>query len=236
MVAGDHLPTGLQDVYFLVTPNGLRQLRGRRARTTARSAAAPTAATAAITRSRRPTAIVLYAVIPYNAVAGHCQSEQPAPERQHRRPDDLDDQPRAQRDGHRPVRQRAGSTAPATRTADLCIRRLRPPISAASGDERLERGDRRRPLLPPGASGATADGGCRPRAQARLAVVLRAANARTGQRVTFSRARLVGARSDQRLPRGSSAYGPRQRASVTIAFDAAGRHTGAARARHRPLG
>jgi hypothetical protein len=71
-----HLPTGPTDVYFLVTPSGLGSCTG------------PDSTSCALGgsvngycgyHSQSPDGLVLYAVIPYNAVPGHCQSDRPRP-------------------------------------------------------------------------------------------------------------------------------------------------------------
>jgi hypothetical protein len=76
VVRAGRLPTGPSDVYFLVTPNGLGDC------------ASPSSASCALGgdvngycgyHSQTADGLVLYAVIPYNAVPGHCQSDNPRP-------------------------------------------------------------------------------------------------------------------------------------------------------------
>ncbi len=76
VVRADHLPTQPHDVYFLVTPNGLGDC------------ADSTSASCALGgdengycgyHSETNDGLVLYAVIPFNAVFGHCQSDNPRP-------------------------------------------------------------------------------------------------------------------------------------------------------------
>jgi hypothetical protein len=75
VVATDHLPTTKRDIYFLVTPAGLGSCT---------DASSSSCALGGRTggycgyHSETPDGI-LYAVIPYNAVADHCQSSNPRP-------------------------------------------------------------------------------------------------------------------------------------------------------------
>ena len=76
VVAVDHLPTTAEDVYFLVTPNGLGSCTD--------SSSTSCALGGSVSgycgyHSETPDGAILYAVIPYNAVSGHCQSENPRP-------------------------------------------------------------------------------------------------------------------------------------------------------------
>lgn len=72
----DALPTGQNDVYFLVTPNGL----GDCSDTASTSCALGGDANGYCAyHSETNDGLVLYAVIPYNAVPGHCQSDNPRP-------------------------------------------------------------------------------------------------------------------------------------------------------------
>ena len=75
VIATDHLPAGNQDVYFLVTPDGLGSC------TDAGSSSCALGGRVGGYcgyHSETPDGIV-YAVIPYNAVPGHCQSNNPRP-------------------------------------------------------------------------------------------------------------------------------------------------------------
>ena len=76
VVRGHHLPHGPNDVYFLVTPNGLGDCEF--------SGSINCALGGEINgycgyHSQTNDGLVLYAVIPYNAVPGHCQSDNPRP-------------------------------------------------------------------------------------------------------------------------------------------------------------
>ncbi len=76
VVRADHLPTGPSDVYFLVTPKGLGSCTD--------SASTSCALGGSVNgycayHSQSSDGLVLYAVIPYNAVPGHCQSDRPRP-------------------------------------------------------------------------------------------------------------------------------------------------------------
>jgi hypothetical protein len=78
VVRADHLPTGPHDVYFLLTPSGFGDC----------SDSSSTACALGGDQngycgyhSETNDGLVLYAVIPYNAVFGHCQSNNPRPNR-----------------------------------------------------------------------------------------------------------------------------------------------------------
>jgi hypothetical protein len=76
VVRTDALPTGHNDVYFLVTPDGL----GNCFRATSKNCALGGDANGYCAyHSQTNDGLVLYAVIPYNAVPGHCQSDNPRP-------------------------------------------------------------------------------------------------------------------------------------------------------------
>jgi hypothetical protein len=75
VIATDHLPTTNRDVYFLVTPDGFGSCTD--------SSSMSCSLGGSVSgycgyHSGTPNGI-LYAVIPYNAVAGHCQSGNPRP-------------------------------------------------------------------------------------------------------------------------------------------------------------
>jgi PKD domain len=76
VIRTDHLPTGPTDVYFLVLPNGFGSC------TTSDSSSCALAGMVdgyCGYHSQTPDGTVLYAVIPFNAVPGHCQSDSPRP-------------------------------------------------------------------------------------------------------------------------------------------------------------
>jgi hypothetical protein len=76
VVRVDHLPTGPTDLYFLITPDGL----GDCAYTGSDSCALGGDVNGYCGyHSQTDDGLVLYAVIPYNAVPGHCQSNNPRP-------------------------------------------------------------------------------------------------------------------------------------------------------------
>jgi hypothetical protein len=75
VVSADHLPTGADDVYFLVTPSGL----GDCIDSTSSSCALGGSGTGYCGYHSQTSGGLLYAVIPYNAVPGHCQSNNPRP-------------------------------------------------------------------------------------------------------------------------------------------------------------
>jgi len=77
VISVDGLPTGRRDIYILVMPNGMGTCE-----TTGPDNCAPGAPAAGSFcgyHSTTPDATILYAVIPYNAVGGHCQSGNPRP-------------------------------------------------------------------------------------------------------------------------------------------------------------
>jgi PKD domain len=78
VVSSEHLPTTDHDVYFLVTPKGLGDCTD--------GSSSSCALGGHVTgycgyHSQTSDGRVLYAVIPYNAVSGHCQSGKPRPNR-----------------------------------------------------------------------------------------------------------------------------------------------------------
>ena len=76
VVVTDHLPTTAEDVYFLVTPKGLGSCTDA---SSSSCALGGSVSGYCGYHSETPDGAVLYAVIPYNAVAGHCQSDNPRP-------------------------------------------------------------------------------------------------------------------------------------------------------------
>jgi hypothetical protein len=76
VIASNRMPTGGRDIYFLVLPNGLGTCE-----TTGpeNCALGGTAGGFCGYHSSTPDDTILYAVIPYNAVSGHCQSGNPRP-------------------------------------------------------------------------------------------------------------------------------------------------------------
>jgi len=75
LVAVDHLPTTNHDVYFMITPNGFGSCTDG---ASSSCALGGSASGYCGYHSETPNGI-LYAVIPYNAVNGHCQSDNPRP-------------------------------------------------------------------------------------------------------------------------------------------------------------
>jgi hypothetical protein len=74
VVRADHLPTGPTDVYFLVTPKGLGSCTDAGS-----TSCALGGSVGGYCGYHTESPDVLYAVIPYNAVSGHCQSSNPRP-------------------------------------------------------------------------------------------------------------------------------------------------------------
>jgi hypothetical protein len=75
VIVTDHLPTGDRDVYFLVTPDGLGSCTDA---TSSSCALGGSVSGYCGYHSQTPKGIT-YAVIPYNAVPDHCQSNNPRP-------------------------------------------------------------------------------------------------------------------------------------------------------------
>ena len=77
VVGLDHLPSTGDDVYFLVLPDGLGDCESSGPDFCALGGA--TAGSFCGYHSSTPDGSILYAVIPYNAIAGHCNSADPRP-------------------------------------------------------------------------------------------------------------------------------------------------------------
>jgi hypothetical protein len=76
VVGAEHLPTSRSDLYFLITPKGL----GSCLTTTSTSCALGGSLGGwCAYHSQTADGQILYAVIPYNAVPGHCESDNPRP-------------------------------------------------------------------------------------------------------------------------------------------------------------
>jgi hypothetical protein len=75
VIAQNNLPTSNRDVYFLVTPNGL----GSCTDAGASSCALGGSANGYCGYHSETDSGILYAIIPYNAVPNHCQSNNPRP-------------------------------------------------------------------------------------------------------------------------------------------------------------
>ncbi len=75
VIAADHLPTTNRDVYFIITPNGFGSCTDSGSSSCALGGSENGYCGY---HSETPNGIV-YAVIPYNAVPGHCQSNNPRP-------------------------------------------------------------------------------------------------------------------------------------------------------------
>ena len=75
VVAADHLPKTNRDIYFIITPAGF----GSCTDATSSSCALGGSMTGYCGYHSETAGGILYAVIPYNAVPGHCQSSNPRP-------------------------------------------------------------------------------------------------------------------------------------------------------------
>jgi len=76
VVSTDHLPVTGADVYFLVTPNGLGDCLDS---SSTSCALGGSQGGYCAYHDQSPAGLVLWANIPYNAVAGHCTSDNPRP-------------------------------------------------------------------------------------------------------------------------------------------------------------
>ncbi len=76
VISADRLPTAANDIYFIVTPNGLGDCEDS---TSSACALGGSDNGYCGYHSTTPDGSILYAVIPYNAVSGHCQSDNPRP-------------------------------------------------------------------------------------------------------------------------------------------------------------
>ncbi len=75
IIATDHLPTTKHDVYFIITPNGF----GSCTDSGSTSCALGGMANGYCGYHSETASGIVYAVIPYNAINGHCQSSNPRP-------------------------------------------------------------------------------------------------------------------------------------------------------------
>jgi hypothetical protein len=78
VISANHLPTGSREIYFLVTPNGLGSCAAGGPDNCALGGSANKGAYCGY-HSATFDGRVLYAIIPFNAVPGHCQSDNPRP-------------------------------------------------------------------------------------------------------------------------------------------------------------
>ncbi len=76
VIRANRMPTGATDVYFLLTPDGLGDCSDSASTSCALGGDADGYCAY---HSQTGDGLVLYAVIPYNAVPGHCQSNNPRP-------------------------------------------------------------------------------------------------------------------------------------------------------------
>jgi len=79
VVAADRLPSGPTDIYFLLTPEGFGSCTDSSSAACALGGATGYCGYHSVTPTRPTGTSLLYAVIPYSAVPGHCQSESPRP-------------------------------------------------------------------------------------------------------------------------------------------------------------
>jgi hypothetical protein len=128
VVATDRLPHHATDIYFLVLPNGF----GTCLDSSSNSCALGGASNGYCGYHLVTGAGVLYAVVPYNAIAGHCQSTNPRPNRSTADPalSTLDhEQSELVTDPH----GNAWSTASGDEIADLCLQRFGRNVGGAGG-------------------------------------------------------------------------------------------------------
>jgi hypothetical protein len=77
VISANGLPTGMRDIYILVMPNGMGTCETSGPENCALGGTA--GGSFCGYHSTTPDSTILYAVIPYNAVSGHCQSGNPRP-------------------------------------------------------------------------------------------------------------------------------------------------------------
>ncbi len=147
VIRAHRLPTGLEDVYVMITPSGLGNCFDSGPTDCADGGDANSGYCGYHSATGNPGAI--YAVIPYNAVQGHCQSTNP-------RPNDSTADPAISTLSHELAESVSDPLGDAwtddsgNEIADLCITDYGRALGG-SGSGPLRRGDRRRPLLDPGA-------------------------------------------------------------------------------------
>ena len=157
VVSAQHLPRAANDIYFLVLPDGL----GTCTDATSSSCALGGSDTGYCGYHSQTDSGLLYAVIPYNAVAGHCQSGNP-------RPNASTADPALSTISHEHIET---ITDPQTYTAwidpsgeeigDLCITTFGPALGATSAGAYNELIDGGHFYLQE--EWSNEDGGCRPR-------------------------------------------------------------------------
>ena len=77
VISANGLPTGMRDIYILVMPNGMGTCETSGPENCALGGTA--GGSFCGYHWTTPDSTILYAVIPYNAVSGHCQSGNPRP-------------------------------------------------------------------------------------------------------------------------------------------------------------
>jgi PKD domain len=159
VIAADHLPMTSHDVYFVITPNGFGSCTDSSSSSCALGGSENGYCGY---HSETPTGIV-YAVIPYNAVPGHCQSSNPRPNSSTADPtistvshehNEMDTDP----DGN------AWIDARGEEEADLCLTNFGPSLSGPGGTAWNESIHGGHFFLQE--EWSNADGACEPRAQA----------------------------------------------------------------------
>ena len=145
VVGVDRLPMTGHDIYFLVTPNGMGSCEGSGPDNCALGGDADGSYCGY--HSSDPEGALLYAVIPYNAVAGHCQSGNP-------RPNGSTADPAISTISHEHnevVTDPLGNAwidGSGNENGDKCLARATARTSAARAAGALQPGDPRLPLLP----------------------------------------------------------------------------------------
>jgi PKD domain len=130
VIAADNLPNTNRDIYFLVTPNGL----GSCTDSSSSSCALGGSESGYCGYHSQTPAGVLYAVIPYNAVLGHCQSGNP-------RPNSSPADPTISTISHEQIETitdpdgNAWIDAAGNEAADLCLTSFGPPLGGSGPTE-----------------------------------------------------------------------------------------------------
>jgi PKD domain len=121
------LPTGPTDIYFLITPNGLGDCEFNGSSSCALGG---DAGGYCGYHSQTDDGLLLYAVIPYNAIPGHCQSDNP-------RPNDSTADPAISTIAHEQIESITDPLGDAwvdgagDEIADLCLTNFGPPIGGS---------------------------------------------------------------------------------------------------------
>jgi hypothetical protein len=180
VIATDHLPADRNDIYFLLTPNGMGDCLGSGPDDCALGGNA-TGYCGYHSASRDSQ--VLYAVIPYNAVPGHCQSDRPRPNASPADPTISS----LSHEHNETVTDPLGNAyvdGSRLEDGDLCLMQFGPPVGGAGASVWNEDINGGHYYLQE--EWSNDDGSCQPRDETDALRPLAPARARLGQAVSFS--------------------------------------------------